>query len=84
MQHDESLGEPNPVGRSQAERGERDKKGLEMSASDFSSNTKAVGFQCTLLASVHGRKGNKLGSVQGKRGDKRLTTVLELNLKTSN
>lgn len=50
------------------ERGERDKKGLEMSASDFSSHTKAVGFQYTLLASVHGRKGNKVVSVKGKRG----------------
>lgn len=67
-QRDESLGESDPLGRSWAERGGRDRKGPEMSASDFSSHTKAVAFQCTLLASVHGRKGNKLVSVKGKRG----------------
>lgn len=68
IRHDESLGESDPLGRSRAERGGRGRKGPEMSASDFPSNTKAVGFQCTLLASVHRRKGDKVVSVKGKRG----------------
>lgn len=49
-----------------------------MSASDFSNNTKDAGFQCTLLGSVQGRKGNKVVSVKGERG-KWLTAALELN-----
>ena len=51
-----------------------------MSASDFSNNTKDVGFQCTLPGSVQGIKGNKVVSVKGK-SEKWLTTALELNLK---
>lgn len=78
MGHDENPGKPKGVGRSREERGERNKKALEMSASDFSSNTKDVGFQCTLLGSVHSIKENKVVSVKGER-KKWLTTVLELN-----
>lgn len=78
MGHDESSGEPKGVGRSRAESRERNKKAPEMSASDFSSNTKDIGFQCTLLGSVHGIKGNKVVSVKRER-KKWLTTVLELN-----
>lgn len=63
-----------------AERSKRNKKAPEMSASDFSNNTKDVGFQCTLPGSVQGIKGNKVVSVKGKR-EKWLTTALELNFK---
>lgn len=63
-----------------AERSKRNKKAPEMSASDFSNNTKDVGFQCTLPGSVQGIKGNKVVSVKGK-SEKWLTTALELNLK---
>lgn len=41
------------------ERGKRNKKAPEMLASDFSNNTKDVGFQCTLLGSVQGIKGTR-------------------------
>lgn len=61
-----------------AERSKRNKKAPEMSASDFSNNTKDVGFQCTLPGSVQGIKGNKVVSVKGTR-EKWLTTALELN-----
>lgn len=62
-----------------AERGKRNKKkALEMSASDFSNNTKDAGFQCKLLGSVQGIKGNKVVSVKAKR-EKWLMIALELN-----
>lgn len=61
-----------------AERSKRNKKALKMSASDFSNNTKDVGFQCTLPGPVQGMKGNKVDSVKGKR-ETRLMTALELN-----
>lgn len=78
MGHDESPGEPKEVGRSRAETGKRNKKAREMSASDFSSSTKDVGFQCTLLGSVHHIKGNKVVSVKGKRGKWLITLGTEL------
>lgn len=61
-----------------AERSKRNKKALKMSASDFSNNTKDVGFQCILPGPVQGMKGNKVLSVKGKR-ETRLMTALELN-----
>ena len=64
-------------------RGKRNKKAPEISASGFSNNTKDAGFQCTLLGSVQGIKGNKVVSVKGKR-KKWLMTALELNLKNTN
>lgn len=58
-------------------------KAPEISASDFSNNTKDAGFQCTLRGSVQGAKGNELVSVKGKN-KKWLMTARELNFKSTN